>query len=168
MDWAADRIWPCSWQEHVNSWLAPRLQAAPFELTVLRYEDFAADPVAQTGILAEVFGVDVGRARIEEIVTDTSSDSMRERESKEKTELALSSISLSPPKRGIGSSFNPGMTVTLYPSLKNLRMTQCNAGYSRSAEGTGHRRSSLEALMRFAGVCQTGVLEQSRELSGFR
>ena len=84
MDWVAGRIWPCSWQEHVNSWLAPRSRTAPFELTVFRYEDFAADPIGQTEILAKVLGVDVKRARIEEIVTDTSPDSMRERESKGK------------------------------------------------------------------------------------
>jgi Sulfotransferase domain len=81
-DWVAGRIWPCSWQEHVNSWLAPRLRKAPFELTVLRYEDFIADPVGQTGVLAAVLGVNPGRARIEEIVADTSPESMRERESK--------------------------------------------------------------------------------------
>lgn len=92
MDWVAGRIWPCSWQEHVNSWLAPRSRPAPFELTVLRYEDFAADPIGQTGVLAKVLGVDPGRARIEEIVADTSADSMREREIKG--------------KNGIGPEFN--------------------------------------------------------------
>ncbi|HUZ91132.1 MAG TPA: sulfotransferase domain-containing protein [Methylocella sp.] len=84
MDWVAGRIWPCSWNEHVNSWLAPRLQPAPFELTVLRYEDFIADPIGQIGTLAKVLGVDVGRARIEEIIADTSPDSMREREARGK------------------------------------------------------------------------------------
>jgi hypothetical protein len=80
MDWAAGRIWPCSWQEHVNSWLAPRTRTASFELTVLRYEDFVADPIGQTVVLAKVLGVDPGRARIEEIVADTSAASMRARE----------------------------------------------------------------------------------------
>jgi len=56
----------------------------PFELTLLRYEDFVTDAIGQTEILAKVLGVDVGRARIEEIVTDTSPDSMRERETKVK------------------------------------------------------------------------------------
>jgi hypothetical protein len=74
MDWVAGRIWPCSWQEHINSWLAP------FELTVFRYEDFVADPIGQTGILAKVLGVDAEQARIEEIVAAASPDSMRERE----------------------------------------------------------------------------------------
>jgi hypothetical protein len=82
MDWVAGRIWPCSWQEHVNSWLAPRSRPAPFELTVLRYEDFVADPIGQTEILAKILGVDPERARIEEIVADTTPDSMRKREIK--------------------------------------------------------------------------------------
>lgn len=79
MDWAAGRVWPGSWHEHVNSWLAPRFQAAPFELTVFRYEDFVADPIAQTGRLAKVLGVDAELARIAEIVADTRPQSMRER-----------------------------------------------------------------------------------------
>lgn len=82
MDWVAGRIWPCSWQEHVNSWLAPRSRIMPIELAVLRYEDFVADPIGQTGALAKVLGVDAERAQIEEIVGDTSADSMRERERK--------------------------------------------------------------------------------------
>jgi hypothetical protein len=86
MDWVAGRIWPCSWQEHVNSWLAPRLGTAPFELTLIRYEDFVADPVGQTEVLAEVLGADVGLARIKEIVADTTPKSMREREIKGKKE----------------------------------------------------------------------------------
>jgi len=86
MDWVAGRIWPCSWQEHVNSWLAPRSGSVPFELTLLRYEDFVVDPVGQTEVLAKVLGIDVGLARIEEIVADTSPRSMRERENNGKKE----------------------------------------------------------------------------------
>ena len=82
IDWTAGRIWPCSWQEHVNSWLAPRLQQPPFELTLLRYEDFVSDPVGQIEILAELLGVEVGRSRVEEIVADTSLEVMRAREIK--------------------------------------------------------------------------------------
>jgi Sulfotransferase domain len=84
MDWVAGRIWPCSWQEHVNSWLAPRARPAPFELTLLRYEDFIADPIGQVGVLAKVLGLNPGRARIEEIVADTGPEAMRERERKVK------------------------------------------------------------------------------------
>ncbi len=80
MDWVAGRIWPCSWQEHVNSWLAPRALPAPFELTLLRYEDFITDPIGQIGVLAKVLGFNPGRTRIEEIAADTNPEAMRERE----------------------------------------------------------------------------------------
>jgi Sulfotransferase domain len=100
MDWAAGRIWPCSWQEHVSSWLAPRRQKAPFELTVLRYEDFVADPTGQAGVLATVLGVDPGRARIEEIVADTSSKSMREREIKGNSGISPELNFIGPAKAG--------------------------------------------------------------------
>ncbi|MGA7385002.1 MAG: sulfotransferase domain-containing protein [Methylocella sp.] len=80
LDLVAGRIWPCSWQEHVNSWLAPRLRVASLELTVFRYEDFVADPIGQTQKLAKILGVEVDQARIEEIVADTSPATMRERE----------------------------------------------------------------------------------------
>jgi Sulfotransferase domain len=100
MDWVAGRIWPCSWQEHVNSWLAPRSRVAPFELTVLRYEDFIADPVGQTAVLTKVLGVDVGRARIEEIVADTSPDSMREREIKGNSGISPELNFIGPAKAG--------------------------------------------------------------------
>jgi Sulfotransferase domain len=138
MDWAAGRIWPCSWQEHVNSWLAPRLQAAPFELTVLRYEDFAADPVAQTGILAKVLGVDVGRARIEEIVTDTSSDSMRERESKGKNGIGPEFNFIGAAKAGNWKQLQSGDdrdAISILEEFAHDAMQR--AGYTRSAEGMG-------------------------------
>jgi hypothetical protein len=88
MDWVAGRIWPCSWQEHVNSWLAPRARPAPFELTLLRYEDFIADPIGQIRVLAKVLGFNPGRTRIEEIAADTSPEAMRERERKVKNETS--------------------------------------------------------------------------------
>jgi hypothetical protein len=100
MDWVAGRIWPCSWEEHVNSWLAPRLQAAPFELTVLRYEDFIADPVGQTGVLAAVLGVNPGRARIEEIVADSMPESMRQREIKGNAGISPDLNFIGPAKAG--------------------------------------------------------------------
>lgn len=86
MDWIAGRIWPCSWEEHVNSWLGPRLRSAPFELTLLRYEDFVANPIGQTVLLTKALGLDVGLRRIEQIVADTTPNSMRERERKGKKE----------------------------------------------------------------------------------
>lgn len=84
MDWVMGRIWPCSWQEHVNSWLEPMSRTMSFELTLVRYEDFVADPIGQTKVLAKVLGLDPGPSRIEEIVEDTSPETMRVREANEK------------------------------------------------------------------------------------
>ena len=100
MDWVAGRVWPCSWQEHVNSWLVPRSRPASFELTVLRYEDFIADPVGQTRILANALGVDPGCARIEEIVADTTPDSMRKREAKGNSGVSAEFNFIGPAKAG--------------------------------------------------------------------
>jgi hypothetical protein len=100
MDWVAGRIWPCSWQEHVNSWLALRQQKTPFELTVLRYEDFIADPVSQTFVMATVLGVETNRARVEEIVADTNPESMRERERKGNSGISPEFRDVGPAKAG--------------------------------------------------------------------
>ena len=79
-DWASGRIWPGSWQEHVNTWIGPYPEPRSFELTMLRYEDFISHPVEQTTRLAEVIGVQASRDRIEEVVADTNPDIMRSRE----------------------------------------------------------------------------------------
>lgn len=100
MDWVAGRIWPGSWQEHVNSWLAPRPRPAPFELTVLRYEDFVADPTGQVTVLASALGVSPGRERIEEIVADTSPARMREREQKGNSGITRAFKDVGPAKAG--------------------------------------------------------------------
>ncbi|HET6376579.1 MAG TPA: sulfotransferase domain-containing protein [Methylocella sp.] len=84
MDWVAGRIWPCSWQEHVHSWLAPRSPAADFDLSVFHYEDFITDPKGQIRALAQALGVDTDEAWIGEIVSDTSAQAMRMRESRGK------------------------------------------------------------------------------------
>jgi Sulfotransferase domain len=79
MDWVSGRIWPCSWQAHVNSWLGPRHKPTSFELTSFRYEDLISDRISHTESLAKILGADVSRARIEEIVADTTPGAMRAR-----------------------------------------------------------------------------------------
>jgi hypothetical protein len=134
MDWVAGRIWPCSWQEHVNSWLAPRLRATPFELTVLRYEDVVADPIGQTGILAKILGVDVERARIEDIVADTSPDSMREREKKGKNGIDPEFNFIGPAKVGSWKqlqSADDRDAISIFEEFARDAMQR--GGYERSA-----------------------------------
>ncbi len=79
-DWVAGRIWPCSWQEHVTSWLGPRKEPPSFELTLLRYENFIERPIETAIELARALGLEVPRARIEAAVADSSPDAMRRRE----------------------------------------------------------------------------------------
>jgi hypothetical protein len=134
MDWIAGRIWPCSWQEHVNSWLAPRLRTAPFELTLFRYEDFVTDAIGQTEILAKVLGVDVGRARIEEIVTDTSPHSMRERETKVKDMTCPDFNFIGPAKAGNWKQLQSKDDRDAIAILEEFaRDTMQQAGYESSA-----------------------------------
>jgi len=135
MDWAAGRIWPCSWQEHVNSWLAPRARTAPFELTVLRYEDFVADPIGQTGVLAELLGVDPGRARIEEIVADTNADSMRGRESKGNSGISPDFNDIGPAKAGNWKQLQAGDDRDAISIVEEFaRGAMQRAGYASSSQ----------------------------------
>jgi hypothetical protein len=138
MDWAAGRIWPCSWQEHVNSWLAPRARTAPFELTLLRYEDFVADPIGQTGVLAKALGVDPGRARIEEIVADTGSDAMREREIKGKNGIGPEFNFIGAAKAGNWKQLQAGDDRDAISIVDEFaRGAMLRAGYASSTEATG-------------------------------
>jgi hypothetical protein len=135
MDWAAGRIWPCSWQEHVNSWLAPRARTAPFELTVLRYEDFVADPIGQTGVLAKLLGVDPGRARIEEIVADTNADSMRGRESKGNSGISPDFNDIGPAKAGNWKQLQAGDDRDAISIVEEFaRGAMQRAGYASSSQ----------------------------------
>src|ERR1700730_10254287 len=61
--------------------LLPTANSVRFLPLFLNFTDYRTR-VGQTGVLAKALGIDVGQPRIEEIVADTSSDSMRERESK--------------------------------------------------------------------------------------
>jgi len=36
-DWVCGRLWPGSWQEHINSWLGPCSNPRTFNLDILRY-----------------------------------------------------------------------------------------------------------------------------------
>jgi Sulfotransferase domain len=138
MDWVAGRIWPCSWQEHVNSWLAPRSRSASLELTVFRYEDFAADPVGQTTVLAKVLCVDAGRARIEEIVADTSPASMRGREMRGNDGIGAEMNFIGPAKAGNWKQTQHGDdrdAISILEEFAHEAMRR--AGYKPSAEAMG-------------------------------
>jgi hypothetical protein len=74
------RTWPCSWQEHVNSWLGPRAKQSPLELSYLRYEDFVQDPLGAASRLADLLELNVSRRRIAEVISATTPEMMRKKE----------------------------------------------------------------------------------------
>lgn len=80
MDWVAGRIWPCSWQEHVNSWTAPRPYDSTLKLLVVRYEDLVAAPHTQICRLADFLNLVVLPGTIEDVIAKTSVEKMRMRE----------------------------------------------------------------------------------------
>ena len=43
IDWVNGRIWPCSWQEHVHSWVGNSAENKNFNLCIIRYEDLLDD-----------------------------------------------------------------------------------------------------------------------------
>jgi hypothetical protein len=81
-DWVNGRQWPCSWQEHVNSWLGAWGSPPDFDPRVFRYEEFVADPYKTSEELAAVLKVNLPRSRIKEIVDHSSPSAMREREAR--------------------------------------------------------------------------------------
>jgi hypothetical protein len=78
-DWVCGRIWPGSWQEHINSWLGPCSNPRTFNLDILRYEDFISDPINHSLKLAGLLGVPASRERVANVIADTSPDAMRRR-----------------------------------------------------------------------------------------
>jgi Sulfotransferase domain len=64
-----------SWWEHVVSWVGTRRGNPKFLLA--RYEDLLADPVAETGKIAEFLGIAADAERIKSAVERSSADRMR-------------------------------------------------------------------------------------------
>jgi hypothetical protein len=67
-----------SWWEHVASWIGPRYGNPAF--LVARYEDLLADPIGETGKIAEFLGIAADEARLKAAVERSSADRMRKLE----------------------------------------------------------------------------------------
>jgi hypothetical protein len=114
------------------------MRPPPFEMTVLRYEDFIADPIGQIGILAKVLGVDAGRARIEEVVKDTSPDSMRQREAKGKNGITSEFNFIGAAKAGNWTQLHSREDLEAISILEDFaRDAMRRSGYECSAEAKG-------------------------------
>ncbi|MFP3937824.1 MAG: sulfotransferase domain-containing protein [Phycisphaerae bacterium] len=81
-DWLCGRVYPCSWAEHVISWLGPAGAGSEFSMLTLRYEDLSADPVGQLARLLSFVGVECSDERLKEVVELCSADRMRVKERK--------------------------------------------------------------------------------------
>jgi hypothetical protein len=82
-DWLTGRIWPCSWQEHVNSWLGSRninSTYSTYKLHLVRYEDMVANPLHQLSQIAQFLNLSLNNDELERIVSSASVEQMRSRE----------------------------------------------------------------------------------------
>lgn len=79
-DVCAGRIFPCSWQEHVESWTYPSTQTADLDMLVLRYEDLNASPRKHFRQIADFLRVEASESFIAHVVALSSADEMRKRE----------------------------------------------------------------------------------------
>ena len=67
-----------SWWEHAAGWIAARHGNPAFLL--VRYEDLLAEPVGETGKIAEFLGIQAGPERLQAAVQRSSADRMRKLE----------------------------------------------------------------------------------------
>jgi hypothetical protein len=81
-DWVRGRIWPCSWHEHVASWLGPGSQRMGAQTHIVKYEELLSDPFHVLDAAFRNFELSIPNDRIEEIIISTRADEMRHRERK--------------------------------------------------------------------------------------
>lgn len=79
LDWLNGRIWPCSWQEHINSWTGLN-SSKYFDLQIVRYEELVSDKENQIIKLAQMLNVEIDIQRAKEIIDLTSREQMRLKE----------------------------------------------------------------------------------------
>lgn len=80
IDWLCGRVYPCSWAEHVTSWLGPVGGANDRSMLTVRYEDLSTDPVGQLARVMSFVGIECDAERLEEIVELCSAARMRMKE----------------------------------------------------------------------------------------
>lgn len=79
-DWLNGRIWPCSWQEHVNSWTGVGAVDLGVDLFVIRYEDLITNTEDQIGKLVSFLELNVTQEVVRRAVASASVHEMRLRE----------------------------------------------------------------------------------------
>lgn len=80
LDWISDRIYPSSWQTHVNSWTGPGIDMNDVDVCVVRYEDLLKDAFSVLKKIMTFLDLDVEPVRIREGIKKASVDKMRRKE----------------------------------------------------------------------------------------
>lgn len=80
IDWINGRVWPCSWQEHVNSWTGDGTHELEINLHVIRYEDLLSDTTGQIVKLIDFLEFDISREAIQQAIASASAEKMRLKE----------------------------------------------------------------------------------------
>jgi hypothetical protein len=81
-EWLHGRIFPCSWSEHVLSWMGDAGQADDCDKIVVRYENLVERPVETLARVAGFLRLDCNEGRLRQIVERTSPQRMRRKEQK--------------------------------------------------------------------------------------
>jgi hypothetical protein len=79
-EWLNGRVWPCSWQEHVNSWTTDRRQHNDYEMLILRYEDFFLDVAIQLRKVLNFLQLELNDSKVKAAVYAGSPARMRLKE----------------------------------------------------------------------------------------
>lgn len=79
-DFASGRIFPGSWQEHVESWTHESGCFGSLRIKILRYEDICKEPVGALEAIAEFIEVKIDKLFLEQIANESSIDEMRRKE----------------------------------------------------------------------------------------
>ncbi len=79
-DWLCGRVWPCSWQEHVNSWTGHRAEDLGINLLIIRYEDLLFNAENEISRLASFLALDVSQEWMRHAITSAYVQEMRAKE----------------------------------------------------------------------------------------
>jgi hypothetical protein len=81
-DWLYGRIWPCTWQEHVNSWTGDGIQTKGLDIITVRYEDLLLNAEEQMGKVLEFLNINKNLDEVKRALDNATIEKMREKEAR--------------------------------------------------------------------------------------
>ena len=82
VDWVNGRIWPTSWQEHVNSWVGNSTTENDFKMLIIRYEDLKINTFEIISKVNNFSGLQKSNDDILSSISNASLDKMKTKEEK--------------------------------------------------------------------------------------